>query len=174
MLGETIEANADRNGMEPFDLMCSLLLEEDLEAAIVTLNPVEGAEEDIRGVLADELVAIGSDAILGTHPHPRMHGAYPRVLGTYVRELDLLSLEEAVRKMTSFPARIYNFEHKGLLRPGMDADLVVFDPLNVASSATVESPRTDPRGIPHVLVDGEFVVRDGERTDADPGASLRS
>jgi len=96
------------------------------------------------------------------------------VLGTYVRELDLLSLEEAVRKMTSFPARIYNFERKGLIRPGMDADLVVLDPLNVASCATVESPRTYPQGIPHVLVDGEFVIRDGERTDATPGASLRS
>jgi N-acyl-D-amino-acid deacylase len=174
MLGKTLGENAAQSDTEPFDLMCELLIEEELEAAIVSLNPAEGAEGDIRGVLADERVAIGSDAIMGKHSHPRMYGAYPRLLGTYVRELDLLSMEEAVRKMTSLPARIYNFEHKGLIRPGMDADLVVFDPLNVASRATVEDPHNYPQGIPHVLVDGEFIVRDGERTDATPGRALRS
>ncbi|MEF8814786.1 MAG: D-aminoacylase [Halovenus sp.] len=174
MLGKTLGEIARQQKVEPFDLMCTLLVEEELEAAIVSLNPAEGAEADIRGVLADERVAIGSDAIMGKHPHPRMFGAYPRLLGTYVRELDLFSLEEAVRKMTSLPARIYNFEHKGLIRPGMDADLVVFDPLNVASRATVEEPRNYPQGIPHVLVDGQFIIRDGERTDANPGGTLRS
>lgn len=174
MLGETLGNIAAQRGTQPFDLMCELLIEEELEAAIVTLNPAEGAEADIRGVLADERVAIGSDAIMGKHSHPRMFGAYPRLLGTYVRELNLLSFEEAVRKMTSLSARVYNFERKGLIRPGMDADLVVVDPLNVASRATVDDPHRYPAGIPHVLVDGEFVIRNGERTDATPGGALRS
>ncbi|WP_436934727.1 N-acyl-D-amino-acid deacylase family protein [Halovenus marina] len=174
VLGRTLGEIAEKTDTDPFELMCDLLVEEDLEVAIVTLNPAETAEEDIRVVMQDERVALGSDAIMGKHSHPRMYGAYPKILGTYVRELNLLSLEEAVRKMTSLPARIYNFEHKGLVRPGMDADLVVFDPLNVTNRATVDDPHNYPQGIPHVLVDGEFIVRDGERTEATPGRALRS
>lgn len=174
LLGETLGDVASGTDTDPFELTCDLLLEEDLEVAVVTLSDAEQAEADIRAVLADERVAIGSDAIMGKHSHPRMFGAYPRALGEYVRELNLLSFEEAVRKMTSLPARIYNFDRKGVLRPGMDADLVVVDPLNVASRATVDNPHSSPAGIPHVIVDGEFVIRDGERTGATPGGALRS
>jgi N-acyl-D-amino-acid deacylase len=96
------------------------------------------------------------------------------VLGHYVREANLLSLEAAVRKMTSLPARVFGLDRKGLVRPGMDADLVVFDPAAVASRATFDEPRRHPVGIEHVVVDGAFVVRDGEPTGATPGRAIRA
>ncbi len=113
------------------------------------------------------------DGLLGGKPHPRTYGAYPRLLGTYVREEKVLSLPEAVRKMTSLPARAMGFERKGLVREGMDADLVVFDPGTVGSPASYDEPRQFPRGIDHVIVGGEFAVRDGETTGATPGAAIR-
>lgn len=173
-LGRTLAENADHEGAEPFEFMCDLLIEEDLEVAFMSLNTAEQAEDDIRAVLAEELVAIGSDAIFGKYPHPRLFGTYPRMLGQYVRELNLVSLEEAIRKMTSLPARIYGFDRKGLVRPGMDADLVVFDPLNVGSAATIEEPRRHPTGIDHVVVNGEFVVEGRELTGSTPGSVLRA
>ena len=86
----------------------------------------------------------------------------------------LLSLEEAVRKVTPLPARSMGLGSKGLIRPGIDADLVVFDPEIVGSPATYDTPRQHPTGIYHVFVDGEFVVRDGETTGATPGSALRA
>lgn len=173
-LGRTLADIAAAEEHSPFEVMCNLLVAEDLEVAVVALKPVENAESDIRAVIADERVALGSDAIFGKHPHPRLYGTYPRMLGTYVRELNLVSVEEAIRKMTSLPARIYNFEQKGILRPNMDADLVVFDPLNVGSEATFDDPCRDPTGVVHVLVDGEFVIRGRELTGAAPGSVLRA
>lgn len=173
-LGKTLADIAVEAEVHPVDLICDILLEEDLEAAVVALNNAEQAEDDIRTIIVDELVALGSDGIFGKHPHPRLYGTYPKMLGTYVRDLNLLSLEEAVRKMTSLPARIYNLEHKGVLRPGMDADLVVFDPLNVGSTATFDDPNQIPTGITDVIVDGEFVVRKGDLTGKRPGAAIRA
>lgn len=173
-LGKTIADAASESNSVPFDMMCDLLIKERLDVAVVTLNSVERTEDDIRSVIADERVAIGSDALPAKHPHPRLFGTYPRLLGTYVRDLDVLSLEEAIRKMTSFPARIYGFNRKGIIRPGMDADLVVFDPLNVASTATVDNPCREPIGISDVLINGNFVVRDRELTNASPGSALRA
>jgi N-acyl-D-amino-acid deacylase len=173
-LGRTLADVAAAEDVSPVEAMCDLLVEEDLEVAMVALNDAEGATEDLRTVITDERVALGTDGIFAKRPHPRLHGTYPRMLGRYVRELNLLSLEETVRKMTSLPARIYNFERKGVLRPGMDADLVVFDPLTVGSRATVEDPADRPTGVVDVLVDGTFVVRDEELTEERPGAALRA
>ena len=104
----------------------------------------------------------GCDGILvGDRPHPRGWGTFPRYLAVYVRELGLLRLEDAIRRFTSLPARASRLPDRGLLRPGMAADLVVFDPETVRDTATYEEPRSFPVGIPHVVVNGVPVIADG-------------
>lgn len=169
--GESIAAIADDRGVGPLAAVCDLLVEEELGVSI-TLHLL--AEADVRTIMADDRTCIATDGLFGGKPHPRVYGTYPRVLGRYVREENLLSMEEAVRKMTTLPARILGLDRKGLLRPGMDADLVVFDPDTVGSRATFEAPRRPPQGIDHVLVDGEFAVEDGEVTGALPGVAIRA
>jgi N-acyl-D-amino-acid deacylase len=133
------------------------------------------SEPDVRTLIAHPLVMIGSDAgITRGRPHPRVWGTYPRVLGHYARELGLFSLPEAVRKMTSYPAQKFGLFDRGLVRPGMWADLVVFDPATVRDAATVEDPEHPPIGMPHVLVNGTFAVRDGMYTGARAGKVLRA
>jgi N-acyl-D-amino-acid deacylase len=132
---------------------------------------------------------IGSDAIITRgKPHPRTWGTYPRVLGHYAREVGLFSQAEArrstrdptlgqaeaVRKMTSMPAQKFGLWDRGLVRPGMAADLVVFDAAMVNDRATYEAPEQPPIGLPHVLVNGIFAVRDGQYTGARAGKVLRA
>jgi len=105
--------------------------------------------------------------------HPRFYGAHARVLGRYVRDLGLLSLEEAVNKMTGRPAHRLGLRDRGRLAPGLAADLTVFDPLRVADRATFEQPHQYAAGVPHVMVAGQWVVRNGEPTGARPGGVLR-
>jgi len=151
--------------------LCDLLVAEDLEAAVVVHSM---DEDDVAAIIENERVTVASDGIFGEHPHPRLHGTFPRVLGTYVREKNLLTLEGAVRKMTSLPARVTGLQRKGLIREGMDADLVVFDDARVGSRATFEHPTRAPTGIDHVYVMGEAVVSDGELTGATPGHVIRA
>jgi N-acyl-D-amino-acid deacylase len=106
-------------------------------------------------------------------PHPRGYGNNARVLGRYVRELHVLRLEDAIRKMTSLPANTFQFAHRGELRVGNWADIVVFDPARVLDMATYDDPHHYPIGIPDVLVNGVLVIKDGEHTDARPGQALR-
>lgn len=162
-----IAASTDRS---PIDVVCDVLVREDL-AVSIRIHMMD--DDDVASILSTDLVNVATDGLFGGTPHPRIAGTYPRVLGTYVRERNVLGLEEAVRKMTSLPARAMGFQRKGVLRTGMDADLVVFDPDTVESRATYENPLRPPRGIPHVLVNGEFVVRDGEPTGATPGRAVR-
>jgi len=161
---------ADRE-MHPVETLCDLLLAEDLEAAVVVHSM---DEDDVAAIIENERVTVASDGIFGEHPHPRLHGTFPRVLGTYVRDENLLTLEGAVRKMTSLPARVMGLQRKGLIREGMDADLVVFDDARVGSRATFEHPTRAPTGIDHVYVMGEAVVSDGELTGATPGHVIRA
>jgi len=137
----------------------------------MTIHMLE--ETDVRDILSYERVCVGSDGLFGGKPHPRVYGTYPRILGHYVRGENLLTMEEAVRKMTSLPARAMGLDRKGLLRSGMDADLVVFDPTTVESRATFENPRQYPNGIDHVIVNGELAVRDGKTTGNLPGQAVR-
>jgi N-acyl-D-amino-acid deacylase len=160
---------ADR-GVDAVTALLDLLAEAELGVSIVNHFLDEG---DVRDLMAGERVGIATDGLFGGRPHPRVYGTYPRVLGRYVREENLLGLETAVRKMTSLPARAMGLQRKGVVRPGMDADLVVFDPERVGSPATFDDPRRFPTGMPHVLVGGEFVVRDGETTGATPGRAIR-
>jgi N-acyl-D-amino-acid deacylase len=103
-----------------------------------------------------------------------LYGTYPKIIGKFVREKNLVSLEEAVRKMTSLPARIYGLQSKGVLREGQDADLVSFRPEWVATESSYDDPKQLPSGIDHVVVDGEFVLRDGEQTGRRPGRTIRA
>ncbi|MEK6597592.1 MAG: amidohydrolase family protein, partial [Gemmatimonadota bacterium] len=107
------------------------------------------------------------------HPHPRAYGTFPRVLGYWVRERKVLTLEDAVRKMTALPAWRLGLTDRGRIAEGMLADLVVFDPATVADKATFEAPHQYPVGIPWVIVHGIPVVADGQFTAARPGQALR-
>jgi N-acyl-D-amino-acid deacylase len=116
----------------------------------------------------------GSDGILvGERPHPRSWGTFPRYFAVYVRELGVLTWEQAVRKMTSLPAQILGFPDRGLLRPGMYADVTCIEPETIRDTATYESPRQLPEGIPYVIVNGRLTVDDGKRTNELPGRALR-
>jgi N-acyl-D-amino-acid deacylase len=159
------------SGLDPVDAICELLLLEDLRINQVTPGSQPAS---IPPFLVHPQAMIGSDGVLiGDKPAPRTYGTYPRILGEFVREERLLSLEEAVRKMTSAPAARLGLADRGRLADGMKADIVVFDPERVCALATYEEPRRFPEGIPYVLVNGELVVDGGEHTGALPGRALR-
>ena len=130
--------------------------------AVEALNPGGGIffmmdEEDVQRILAFPQTMIGSDGLPSdTHPHPRLWGTFPRVLGHYVREVKLFSLEEAVRKMTSLPAACFGLKERGILKPGNYADLVIFDPDTIVDSATFDDPVRPAQGIEQVMVNGRI------------------
>lgn len=132
-------------------------------------------EDDVRTVMRHPTTMIGSDGLptLSGKPHPRLYGTFARVLGHYARSLGVLSLAEAVHRMSGLPARRFGLVDRGIVRSGARADLVLFDPRTVDDVATYEDPKRPPAGIAHVLVNGRFVVRDGAVTDARPGRVLR-
>jgi N-acyl-D-amino-acid deacylase len=162
---------ARERGMVPFDFFCAMLIEEELgTSALIHI----GNEENVRAIMAHPVHMAGSDGILvGKQPHPRSFGTFPRYLGLYARELGILGMEQAVRKMTSLPAQRLGLFDRGLLRPGMAADVVCFDPETVRDTATYEDPRQAPVGLPYVLVNGRVVIDDGCHTGALPGKALR-
>jgi N-acyl-D-amino-acid deacylase len=131
-------------------------------------------ENDVRAILAYEHTMIGSDGLPhDIHPHPRLWGTFPRVLGHYSRNLGLFKLEEAVRRMTSLPARWFGFRDRGVIRPGAFADLVIFDPETVSDRSTFTKPAEPADGIDVVLVNGQIVWKDGTTTGKRPGRPLR-
>jgi N-acyl-D-amino-acid deacylase len=129
-------------------------------------------EEDIRVFYAQPWVMVGSDGGIGVR-HPRGAGTYPRILGRYVRELRWLTLEEAIRKMTSLPASRLRLADRGLVKPGMKADLVLFDAARVIDRSTFQEPQNIAEGIERVFVNGVEVWRDRAVTGAKPGSPLR-
>ena len=131
-------------------------------------------EDDVQRILSYPYAMIGSDGLPNDeHPHPRLWGTFPRVLGHYCRELGLFSLEEAVRRMTGLPAERFGLRDRGLIRPGAYADLVIFDPDTVIDRATFESPIQASAGITLVMVNGRPVWRDGAETGNRSGRALR-
>jgi N-acyl-D-amino-acid deacylase len=131
-------------------------------------------EADVQRVLRFEHTMIGSDGLPhDTHPHPRLWGAFPRVLGHYCRELGLFSLEEAVRRMTGLSAARFGLSGRGILAAGAYADITVFDPETVADRATFEAPATPAAGIEHVFVNGRPVWSERKPTGERPGRALR-
>jgi N-acyl-D-amino-acid deacylase len=167
-LGELIAERGD----DPVDVLCDLLLEEDLRVNQVTPGPWT---ESLREFIRHPVGMIGTDStFVGAKPSPRTYGSFPRVLGQFVREEALLSLEEAVRSMTSAAADRLGLPDRGLIRDGYAADLVVFDPGRVRSNATYDEPRAFPDGIEWVVVAGEVTVERGRHTGARAGRVLRS
>ena len=138
------------------------------------------AEADMRYALRQSFVSIGSDGtavktegpLSAGHPHPRYYGTFPRVLGRYVREEHLLTLEEAIRKMTSANAAKVRVFDRGLLRPGLAADVTVFDAAKIIDHATFENPRQYSTGVEYVVVNGQIVLDHGQHTHAHPGVIL--
>ncbi|WP_406159978.1 D-aminoacylase [Streptomyces sp. NBC_00882] len=171
LVGRSVAESARSRGESPWATARGLLLADRLAPSI--LQHV-GHEENVRAIMRHPVHTGGSDGILqGAKPHPRAYGTFPRYLGTYVRELGVLSLEECVARLTSRPASRLRLPDRGLVREGYRADLVLFDPQTVAPGSTFEEPRRLPTGIPHVLVDGRFVIENGRRTDVLAGRAVR-
>ena len=172
--GRTIGEVVAETGADWIDVVCDLLVAEDLRVNQVTPGP---HTDGIRRFLTHEVGAfgmVGTDAVLiGAKPSPRTYGSFPRILGQFVRDEALLSLEEAVRRMTSAPAARLGLRDRGVLRDGAIADVVVFDPATIRSNATYDDPCRFPDGIEHVIVNGTPVVARGEHTGATPGRALR-
>jgi N-acyl-D-amino-acid deacylase len=158
-------------GIDLVDTLCDLLRAEDLRINQVTPGPhLEG----IRSFYRHPMAMVGTDStFVGAKPSPRTYGSYPRILGQFVRDEALLSLEAAIAKMTSLPADRLGLRDRGRVADGLAADLVVFDPATIRSNATYDEPRRFAEGIDHVLVDGTFVVDAGGHTGATPGRALR-
>lgn len=176
--GKSIWQLAQERGCHPLDAVMDVLVEEHtfVSAARFTMS-----EEDVQTVLKHPLTSIGSDAI-ATAPlgkmsldrvHPRTYGTFPRVLGRYVRDLRLLSLPEAVYKMTALPAQRLGLRDRGTLREGTVADITVFNPLTVQDRATFEEPHQIPLGIEYVLVAGKVALERGVPTGVFAGKVLR-
>jgi N-acyl-D-amino-acid deacylase len=160
---------------DPYDGFLDWLIEVKGNARSVSFY---GSEDDLRTVMTHPLACIGSDGRAmtpkaGGRPHPRFYGTFPRVLGKYVREEKLFSLEEAVRKMTSLPATFFGIQDRGILREGLAADITVFDPEKIIDKATYENPHQYAEGISYVVVNGEVVVDNGKHTGKRPGKILK-
>jgi N-acyl-D-amino-acid deacylase len=176
--GKRLSQVARMRGADPYDAMFDLLIEEN---GYVDAVYFEMSEDDVRKAMVTPWVAFNCDAsgvrpdgVLGaTMTHPRAYGTFPRILGRYVREEKLLRLEDAVRKMTSLPAQRLNLHDRGLLRPGLFADVAVFDPEKVIDKATFESPHQFAEGMRYVFVNGQAVIDQGAITDRLPGRALR-
>ena len=169
-VGRSVAEAAAEAGARPIDFLCELLAGDELGVSCIAHT---GNEENVRTIMTHAAHMVGSDGILvGERPHPRSYGTFPRYLAVYVRELGVLTWEQAVRKMTSLAAQRLGFWDRGLLRPGMAADLVCFEPASVRDTATYENPRQLPEGIPYVICNGRFTVDDGARTAELPGRAL--
>ena len=172
--GKTVNEIADLMGLaDPYEAAFSLIRECGKNArACFTMM----CEEDVRYVLAHPRVMVGTDADMGGMPgqnHPRRRGTFPRVLGKYVREEKITSLPEMIRKMTSLPARIYRLEGKGLIAPGMDGDICIFDPDEIRDTASYVNWHGDNKGIAYVLVNGKVTVQNGTYTGTNAGKIWR-
>jgi N-acyl-D-aspartate/D-glutamate deacylase len=174
--GKRMDEVAKMMGKDPLDALCDLLISEGGSAEAIYFSM---SEPDVRRAMRQPWVGIGSDGSavnpdmkFAGKPHPRFYGTFPRVLGVYVRENKVLILPDAVRKMTSLSAQITGLADRGLLRPGMAADITIFDPKTVADKATFANPSQYPVGIPYVIVNGVVVINNGEHTGAKPGRVL--
>jgi N-acyl-D-amino-acid deacylase len=177
--GRSLAAIAAAEGADPLDLCCDVLADDRLAVDIVQHCMDEG---DLEAIMAVPWIAVCTDGesrraghpVLGRGvPHPRSYGTTARVLGRYVRERGVLSLEAAVAKLASVPAERLGLRDRGVLREGWAADLVVFDPETIADVATWAEPAVHPAGIRHVIVNGRLAVRDGEETGVHAGRLLR-
>jgi len=157
----------------PFEGFFDWLLEIEGNA---TMTIFSMDEDDVKTIISNPLSAIITDesaaSILEGKPHPRKYGTYPKVLGKYVREENILTLENAIRKMTSLPASKIGLKRKGIIKEGFDADIVIFDPKSIIDKATYIEPKYS-EGIKHVIVNGQIVVDNAKPTGLRPGKILK-
>ena len=176
--GKKLSEVAAQRGTSPEDTMMDLVIEDDsrVSTAYFVIS-----EENVRKELTLPWVSFGSDAessapegvFLQSSTHPRAYGTFARILGNYVRDEGLLSLEEAIRRMTSLPAINLKLDRRGMLTPGNFADIVIFDPAKIQDHATYAQPLQYASGVVHVIVNGTLVLKDGEHTGATPGQVVR-
>lgn len=170
LVGRTIADAAEERGLDPLDLVAEMLLAASGDVTIISHSM---REDDVRRVLATPFAMIGSDGVPRPGlPHPRWAGTFARVLGHYARDLQILSIPEAVRKMTGASAARFGLAGRGLIRDGAYADLVAFDLETIIDRATFAEPLLPPEGVRLVVVDGQIVARDGRVTGARPGKAL--
>jgi len=179
--GLTVKDVAEKWNIPPDEAAIKLVeiaVKEESSLGIINFNQ---SEENIIKIMRKPWVMIATDGyalapygILAKGvPHPRSYGTYPRVLGKYVREMKVLTLEDAIRKMTSLPASKLKLHDRGILRPGFWADIVIFDPKEVIDKADYLNPKKYPKGIKFVIVNGEIVIENGEHTEKLSGKVLR-
>ena len=158
-------------GLSPLEMAIELVRANSVSAIYFAMQ-----EEDVQTIMRHPAVMVGTDGHLRKYrvgvSHPRNYGTFPRVLGRYVREKGMLSLSEAVRKMTTFPAEKLGLGSRGVLRKGKVADIVVFDPATVLDRATFEDGHQYPEGIEYVLVSGNVAVDRGDTTSGKHGRVL--
>jgi N-acyl-D-amino-acid deacylase len=176
--GKFISALSAESGKSPYEWIFDALVETDLNLSMVIFSM---SEENLKFQLAHPAMMIGTDGtglrLCGSSakkaPHPRCFGTFPRILGHYVREEKIISLEDSIWKMTGLPAKKLGLKDRGFLRKGYQADLVLFDPARIGDRATYEEPNQYPTGMIHVMVNGRLVIHDGNHTGARPGMILR-
>jgi N-acyl-D-amino-acid deacylase len=176
--GKKLSEIADLKGMEPYDVLFDLLIKEKgaVNMCVFVMN-----EDTISAMIKNRFGMIGSDGMSvspygvfsRTRPHPRYYGTFPRFLGKYVRQDNILTLEEAIRKITSMPAQKLGLRNRGLIKEGFYADIVIFDSKTVIDKATFFDPHQYPEGIKYVLVNGKIIVEDGKHTEVRAGKVLR-
>ena len=168
--GKTVSEIAQTKHMDPFGLVFDLLIDDPAISVVCFLM----CEDDVCTILRHPVSMIGTDGwavapygVLGKGtPHPRSYGSFPRVLGKYVREERILTLENAIRKMTSLPAQKLGLRDRGIIREGMRADITIFNPETITDMATYQNPHQYPDGIEYVIVNGKIAVRDRGHTGA--------
>jgi len=172
--GKNIETIAKELGIDPLKAVAKLIIEDEGSTEIIDHGM---SEEDVTKVIAHPYIAICSDGRIRKFgigkPHPRNYGTFPRVIAKYVREEKRMSLVEAVRKMSSLPARKLRLWDRGIIRPGMKADIVIFNYYIISDTATFNEPHNYPRGIKYVIVNGEIVIEEEKHTGNMPGKLLR-
>jgi N-acyl-D-amino-acid deacylase len=171
--GQTIGQAAEASGKEFADWMCDLLLDADLCVTIISLSDAAKEEWMLKTLTHPAHMVMTDGIFTGSRPHPRGFNTYPRVMGHYVRERGILTYETAIRKCAGFPAQRYNLHDRGLLKRGLAADIVVFDPQTISDKGWFDSGRRPPVGIEYVIVNGKLAVEAGRRNAAFPGVVLK-
>jgi N-acyl-D-amino-acid deacylase len=177
LTGKSLAEVAKMRGKDPIETIMDLLREDEsrIDAMYFLMS-----EENVRKELAKPWISFGSDeasqapegVFLKSNPHPRAYGNFARVLGKYTRDEKVLTLPEAVRRLSALPATSLGLDHRGFIQEGMFADVVVFDPATIGDRATFDKPHQYAVGMKHVFVNGVQVLKDGEHTGAKPGRAL--
>ena len=177
LTGKSLAEVAKMRGKDPIDTAMDLVAEDESRIGAVYFMM---SEENVKKEIAKPWISFGSDeasqapegVFLKSNPHPRAYGNFARVLGKYVRDEKAIALPEAIRRLSALPATNLGLDHRGFLKEGMFADVVVFDPATIADHATFEKPQQYATGVKHVFVNGVQVIKDGEHTGAKPGRAL--